>query len=75
MGGLFGGAPAPVIREPIKAITKPTTNSLDPNHEEGIEMAKRKRQALSKRSGRDKLRVNLASTENLPKRAGISIGK
>lgn len=74
MGGLFGSPAAPVIREPITAVTKPKTNSLDPNHEEGIENAKRKRAASSARSGRKNLRVDLASTENQP-RAGISIGK
>tara|TARA_R110000787_G_scaffold134180_1_gene246566 strand:- start:1298 stop:1522 length:225 start_codon:yes stop_codon:yes gene_type:complete len=74
MGGLFGSPAAPVIREPIKAITKAKTNSLDPNQEEGIENAKRKRAAASSRSGRKNLRVDLATTKNQP-RAGISIGK
>ena len=72
--GLFGGSdPAPIISTPIAPVEGPKTNTLDPNHGEGVEAARRKRLALSSRSSRSNLRIKLATTDEAPQRAGIAI--
>ena len=71
---LFGGGavPAPIIRAPIRDVEGPKTTTVDPNHGDAVGAAKRRRAALSKRSSRSNLRVNLATT-NTDTRQGVQI--
>lgn len=73
MAGLFGGGqPAPIIRTPITPVEKPSTSSLDPDMDEGVAEARKKRIALKNQHGRSHLRTNLSIVSG-PQRTGIKV--
>jgi len=72
-GGLLGGkpkkAPTTIIRQ-----TAPQNTKTDPNKSEGVADARRRRLALSRRTGRSALRIDLAQGSNKgTTRTGLSI--
>lgn len=76
--GLLGGgkskANTTVIRQPAADAQK-SNESVDPNRSEAVAEARRRRLALSRRTGRSALRVDLAGGGgDRQTRSGISIG-
>ena len=70
--GLFKSKPTPIVNTPIKEVEPPKTTSLDPDHGESVGNTKRQREAISKRAGRNKLKIGLRTTSDVV-RTGISI--
>jgi hypothetical protein len=59
MGGLFGGAPAPAVRAPIKDVEEPRKSSaFDPDEDEKRAAAARKKIALKSANNRTNLRTS-----------------
>ena len=73
-GGLLGGskkAAPPIIQQPAPREQRGTT---DPNRSKGVAEARRRRLALSKRTGRSALRIDLANGgSESGSRTGINI--
>ena len=59
MGGLFGGAPAPTVKAPIKEVEEQRKSSaFDPDEDEKRAAAARKKIALKSANNRTNLRTS-----------------
>lgn len=77
-GGLLGGSKEPKPTTVIKEVQAPAPaerqTKEDPGKSQGVAEARRRRLALSRRTGRSALRVDLAGATPGETRSGISIG-